>query len=94
MEVIVQFCEQNKNKLQDIFNKECNNDINNHIILINYSKMEDIKVACVKLDTIEKEILTDLAKIKKKINNNSNENYAIIINTNITPPINIINYIH
>ena len=59
MEVIVQFCEQNKNKLQDIFNKECNNDINNHIILINYSKMEDIKVACVKLDTIEKEILTD-----------------------------------
>lgn len=94
MELITQFCTQHKTQLHEIFNKESYNGSNNHIILINYSKIDDIKVSCVEIQTIEKQILDDLENIKKKKNDNSNENYAIVINESLTQPVNIVNYIN
>ena len=92
MEVITKFCKQHNKQLQDIFLKECSNGSNNHIILINYTKLDDIKVSCVEIQTIEKQILTDLENIKNKSNDISNENYAIVINTELSSPINIVKY--
>ncbi len=79
MELITQFVKSNKEQLVNIYNKdsEGNNDC---IIVINYTKIEDVKVACIELNTLNEEICKQLTLIKKKTKDYNNANYCIAIN--------------
>ena len=79
MELITQFVKSSKNKLLDIYNKE-SNDNKKYILVINYSNISDVKVACLELDTLDKEICKQLILIKNKTKDYNNANYLIAIN--------------
>ena len=79
MELITQFVKTNKEQLVNIYKKdsEGNNDC---IIVINYTKIEDVKVACLEISTLNEEICKQLTLIKKKTKDYNNANYSIAIN--------------
>ena len=52
----------------------------NCIIVINYTKLEDIKVACLEINTLDEEICKQLILIKNKTKDYNNANYSIAIN--------------
>lgn len=80
MEVIQKFVEQYKEQLNEIYTKETENVDDPYILLINYTKSDDIKVSCSPMNTINPQILNDLDNIKKKSKNTDNSNYALIMN--------------
>lgn len=80
MEVVHQFINQYKTQLIEIYNKETENVDEPYLLLINYTKSDDIKVSCSPIRTINPQILVDLENIKKKSNNTNNNNYALIMN--------------
>lgn len=80
MEVIHQFVNQYKTQLIEIYNKETENVDEPYILLINYTKSDDIKVSCSPINTINPQILVDLENIKEKSKNTDNSNYALIMN--------------
>jgi hypothetical protein len=89
MEILKTFFTNNSKQLQNIFNSEKKNN-SESILIINYTKIEDIKVSCFDLSSIEKKILTQLETVKEKHNETTNKNYAITISDN---NINIIKYL-
>ena len=79
MDLITQFVKSNKDQLVNIYNKESDGS-DNCIIVINYTTLEDVKVVCLEIDTLEEEICKQLTMIKNKTKDFNNANYSIAIN--------------
>ncbi len=79
MEIITQFVKSNKEQLVNIYKKDSEGN-DNCIIVINYTKLEDIKVACLEINTLDEEICKQLILIKNKTKDYNNANYSIAIN--------------
>lgn len=79
MEIITHFVKSNKEQLINIYRKE-SEGINDCIIVINYTKIEDVKVACLEINTLDEEICKQLTLIKNKTKDYNNANYSIAIN--------------
>lgn len=88
MEILKSFCNQNKNQLKQIFEKEKVND-KDSVLVINFTKPDDIKVTCMNVLTIEPKLLTNLYSVQKQHNDETNEKYAITIKDE---QLNIIKY--
>ena len=88
MEILNAFCNQHSNQLKEIFEKEKVTNTES-ILVINFTKPEDIKVTCMNVATIEPKLLTNLYSVQKQHNDDTNEKYAITIKDE---QLNIIKY--
>ena len=88
MEILNTFCTNYSSQIKEIYENEKVNNTDS-ILVINFTKPEDIKVTCMNVSIIEPKLLTNLYTIQKQHNDITNEKYALTINDT---QLNIIKY--